>query len=851
VLEVTSDARPTRFLAVSDEACRLFGATREEILAIPPANLRLAPLDDCDVQSDLLAGENIRLVTSLAGHDSRPFEVEVVARLSQLDGRVCLIASARDAAPRPSIVLEMSDRQEQLARSEQVACVGTAKWDLVAHRTVWSDGFYRLLGLTPAGISADFETFLDRVHPDDRDLVRRSIDTVVASGGSADHDARVVYPDGTLRTLRCRSTVELGDDAAARSLYLTAQDVTEERLAADALRKSEEGLAAAQRLARIGSVDWNLEAGAGSWSDEFYRILGLEPGEIEPSLAAYLQFVHADDRRFVLDGLEEMHRTGKGRTVDVRIVARDGRDKIITATTDLLCDDDGRPTRQFSTIQDVTEIKRLQERLRLGEAFLLKAQEIANLGSWVVDLSTGHTTWSDELYRICGIAPEAWDGRVESFLTDICHPQDVGVAAETWAAMVETLDVQAGEYRIVRPEGEARVLATRGEAVRDDTGKPTRVVGVSWDITEIRAGEEALRRSEQRFELAAQGSSDGLWDWPDLGGDRFWVSPRYAELLGYPQKAFPESRLAALEMVHPDDLAGLSESLAAHIRSDDPFDVEIRMRRRDGEYRWFRLRGSSQRDGAGHATRMSGSLLDVDDRKRADEKLALYREQLRWLAEGISKASERERRRIGAELHDRTIQSLGFMRVRLGELRAALDDGRPSPALIDEIVRLADGAIRETRSLLQELSPPVLYELGFEPAVEWLAERAEQLYGFKCKAACRGASANLDDDTEVVLFQAVRELLANVGRHARASKVEVSVQREDDQLVVRVSDDGIGFAGAAIEARPTEAGGFGLFSIGERMLVLGGVMEIHSEEGKGSCIVLRLQLDDADACMTA
>jgi PAS domain S-box-containing protein len=850
VLEVSSDARPVRFLAVSDEACDLLGATREEILALSPADLRIDPLDDCDVQSDLLAGEKVRLATTLAGKNGHSFEVEVIARLAQLDGRICLIASARDAAIGARLAEAMRDQQGQIKRAELLARFGTVKWDVGTDEHIWSDGFYRLIGFEPGSVPCGLDTFLPAVHPDDREVVTRSIATAFETQAYVESEVRVVWPDGSVHFVRGRMTVEPGASGQPEVFYLAVQDITEERLATDALRKSEEGLAAAQKLARIGSIDWDLESREGTWSDEYYRILGLQPGEVEPGLKTYLEFVHEDDRDFVRNGLAEMQKTGEGRTADVRIVSKDGRDKIVTASTDLICDDSGKPVRQFSTIQDVTELKKLQEQRRIDEAFLLKAQEIAHLGSWVVDLSSGKVTWSDELYRICGIEQKDWDGTVESYLRDICHPDDIDLAAEVLRSLTETLRTPEAEYRILRPDGVARLLLTRGEAVFDDAGKATSIVGVSWDVTDIRAAEEALRRSEERFELATAGSTDGLWDWPDTSTPDYWVSARCAALLGYDVADFPSSTTVVKDVIHPLDLQRVSERLQAHLKHDEPYDVEMRMRRRDGAYRWYRVRGRASRDDDGRAVRVSGSLLDIDDGKRADEKLVLYQEQLQWLAEGVSKAAERERRRIGAELHDRTIQSLGFLRVKLGELRAGLASGNGAPGLIDEIVGLTEGTIQETRALLQELSPPVLYELGFEPAVEWLAERAEQLYGFECRVDCRGAGAELGDDSEVVLFQAVRELLANAGRHAAAANLEVSVRRERDELVVRVTDDGVGFSAEAVELPPNENGGFGLFSIRERMKVLGGALEIYSEPQDGTRIVLRLPVGEVDECST-
>jgi PAS domain S-box-containing protein len=840
VFEVSPEGRPVRLLAVSEEACTLIGLSRDELMALDPSELRLGPLDDCDAQFNLLIGDTVRMRTSLPGGADGIFDVEIVARLLQLDGRVCLVASARDSQPSPHWAEQMRIKEGQLALCEEIASVGTVKWDIATDTHQWSDGYYRLMGVEPGSVPNRFESFLESVHPDDLKVVEAQVAQAFKTGQLASCDVRVIWPDGSIHIMRGRTKVEFNADGSPRTFYVTGQDVTEERAMIDALRQSEYSLAVAQRQAAIGCVDWDLLTNEGTWSDEFYRILGLEPGEVDPSYDNFMNCVHVDDRKLITVGLQRMRETGDGLRVDVRMVAADGTEKVIRTISELSREGEGRVVRQFTSVQDVTALKELQQQARVGETFLLKVQELAHLGNWVVDLSTGITAWSDELYQMCGIEPGDWDGRVESFLSDICHPRDRDMARTVFERMAETLEVQEDEYMVVWPDGQTRLLLTRGEAIFDEFGKPTAIVGATWDVTEIRAATDALRRSEERLELAAHGSSDGLWDWSDISEDSYWVSPRYAELLGYDPQEFPASARASAELLHADDLPRARAMFARHINDGVPYDVEVRIRRCDDTYRWFRIRGQVHCDAEGQPHRMAGSLLDVDERKRSEEKLNVYHEQLRLLAERVTKAAERERRRIGADLHDRTIQSLGFLRVKLAEFRAGMPSDGYDPKLLEEIFALTEGTIRDTRSLLQELSPPVLYELGFAPAVEWLAERAEQRYGYTCRVDCRALDAPLDDDTEVVLFQAVRELLANAGKHAKAGAVEVTAGYDRNELVVSVADDGQGFAPDEVATGPTERGGFGLFSIRERLRVLEGTLEIRSEGDQGSTIVLRL-----------
>lgn len=150
---------------------------------------------------------------------------------------------------------------------------------------------------------------------------------------------------------------------------------------------------------------------------------------------------------------------------------------------------------------------------------------------------------------------------------------------------------------------------------------------------------------------------------------------------------------------------------------------------------------------------------------------------------------------------------------------------------VEEICDLLDRSIRELRSLMSELSSPVLYELGFEPAVEWLAQHFRARHGLDFEVDLEEEPQRLSTDVEVSLFQAVRELLINVTKHAKATKVSIGVQRSDTSLQVRIEDNGIGLAPDAIGRSPSDTGGFGLFSVRERLDLLGGELQIESNHG--------------------
>jgi two-component system CheB/CheR fusion protein len=227
---------------------------------------------------------------------------------------------------------------------------------------------------------------------------------------------------------------------------------------------------------------------------------------------------------------------------------------------------------------------------------------------------------------------------------------------------------------------------------------------------------------------------------------------------------------------------------------------------------------------------------DVTDAVRIEQTHRSYEQKLKQLAFETAAAEERERRRIAADLHDRLGQTLALLDIKLNALRSAL-----VPTKLEELEgcrRLLRQSIAEVREQSFELSPPILYDLGLEAAVSWLADQVKHERGLTVHIEDDGAPKSLPETSAALVFRAIRELLMNVLKHAQAPVAWVSLRRQGEQLVVEVRDEGVGFD--AELAQP--ASGFGLFSVRERIARLGGKMEIDAAPGRGTRVTLRLPL---------
>jgi signal transduction histidine kinase len=229
------------------------------------------------------------------------------------------------------------------------------------------------------------------------------------------------------------------------------------------------------------------------------------------------------------------------------------------------------------------------------------------------------------------------------------------------------------------------------------------------------------------------------------------------------------------------------------------------------------------------------------ERQRAEEELRRSQARLRRLTSELALSGERERRVIASDLHDHIGQALTVIRSRLWQMQGnAVFSGMEKD--IEETLSLLDQTIQSTRTLTFEISPPVLYDLGLEAALQWLCRQFQKKHGLPVQMTSDGAGPPLPLDIQVTVFRSVQELLLNAAKHARASSVKVRLVRQTGLLQVEVNDNGQGFDFSREETSPVDLEKFGLYSIRERLAGQGGTLEIRSSPGCGASLTLSVPL---------
>jgi signal transduction histidine kinase len=243
----------------------------------------------------------------------------------------------------------------------------------------------------------------------------------------------------------------------------------------------------------------------------------------------------------------------------------------------------------------------------------------------------------------------------------------------------------------------------------------------------------------------------------------------------------------------------------------------------------------------GMVLRFWGTGRDVTAMREAEHALSQHDSQMRALAAEITLAEERARRKLASELHDGPAQNLAGMAMQLAEMKRKAVD-RELLTLLDEADQVLADTTLQTRTLMLELAPPGLHDTGLIEALRWLAERVGKQQRLTVVVEDDGAPKPLEDQVTVLLFQTVRELLQNVIKHARSKRATVRCAVTDDLFTLDVLDPGVGFEVHSINRLPTRQGGFGLFSIRERLKLMGGTIDIHSIVGEGTTVRIRVPL---------
>jgi PAS domain S-box-containing protein len=721
----------------------------------------------------------------------------------------------------------LRESEERLRLAIEAGKLGGWEWDLKTGRAVWFGEAHAQIGMTKSERNPESrEDFWDRVHPEDRDRLTEAVESAKQCHTGFDQEFRCVWPDGAEHWLRSTGKFLYGPDGEVERLVGVSHDITQRKQSEQALWQRETELREAQRIAKVGSWKWEPETDTVTWSEELYRIAGLDPRMPAVSYKDHGKIYTAESWERLQAAVEEGLRTGTPYELDIEMIRSDGETRWLTARGEARRGSDGRIVQLHGTVQDITERKNIEEALRKSETRLRFTQENAHIGVFEWDMLKNENFQSAEMERIYEVEPGSFATGVYKWMEHL-HPEDRKRMEREVREHAERGGTADSEFRIVRPSGEVRWLFSRGCVFSDSAGKPIQMVGIAIDITERKRVAEALRESEERFRMVANTAPVMIWM---SGPDKLctYFNDPWLEFTGRPLEA--ELGNGWAEGVHPEDFVSRLDKYGKAFDRRQRFQIEYRLRRHDGEYRWVLDIGVPQFKSDGSFAGYIGSCIDISERKLADEALSS-------ISRRLIEAHEEERTRIARELHDDINQRLALLEIELEQVDTTSFNLSARLNLQAFRQRLSEVA-SDVQAISHRLHSSKLEYLGLASAVRSFCKELSERQKVKIKFACDAIPGTLPPEISLCLFRVAQEALLNCVKHSGVKEFDVDLREVGEQIQLTVSDSGVGFdlTKAAIGS------GLGLISMHERVRLIKGSISIMSEPMKGTKIQVHAPL---------
>ena len=403
-------------------------------------------------------------------------------------------------------------------------------------------------------------------------------------------------------------------------------------------------------------------------------------------------------------------------------------------------------------------------------------------------------------------------------------------------------DVYEKEY--IKKDGTVFPVSMRVWATKDEAGRITALWAIVRDITERKRVEEALENSQLRLREAMVLAQAANWEF-DVESRFFTFDDRFYAIYGTSAEREGGNRMSAEDyarnFLFPEDVQIVADEIARAIAEPYPraaWQLEHRIRRRDGQTRYISVNISVIKNDHGRTVMTRGVNQDITDRKRAEESIKASHQQLRALAGRLQSVREEQRKEFAREIHDQLGGAMAGLKIDLSFLSKSAPKSwhitkRDSfLSKVHEMSKLIDETIGTVRRLVTELRPSILDDFGLLAALEWQLEEFQKRTGIRSEFVSTLEYVNLDEKRSTAAFRIFQEALTNVARHANATKVTATLYKEADSLVLKVEDNGKGISADDIH----NTNSFGLMGMRERALFLGGTVYFSGEPSKGTTV---------------
>lgn len=616
----------------------------------------------------------------------------------------------------------------------------------------------------------------------------------------------------------------------------TVFDITAYKIAESALKESREQFRRLLETANVVPWEADIDGQITYVGPQAELLLGF-PMEDWLKPGFWIERVHPDDREWVSIVRDEaIENLGRFES-EYRMLNVNGEIVWVRDIVSLIEAAKGEPILG-GFLHDITHRRAAEESLRESQDFIEQIARASPLIWYVYDVDLRRIVYlNGGGIEALGHSKEALLKMQPFFIAALAHRDELAdhhLHFEKLASMGRGELVER-EFRLLAQNEKWLWLRTHEAALKsNENGRTRQVVGIAEDITFQQAALEDLANNEALYRRLAETTRVIPFEL-EFAPIRFtYIGPQAEGLLGFPvgQWLVPGFWMS---VVHPEDRAHVEETLAEAVkRRDAHVEVELRLCDSHGEIRWVRQIVRCEAI-EGSLSRCRGFFLDIGESKMIEVEREESRTQLRELALQNQRAREEERVAVSREIHDELGQALTLLRIDLawisGRLTKSMEPKARNP-LLEKVKQMEEqivSTLHTVRRIATQLRPPVLDEFGLAEAIEWQTNDFSRRAGIRCEVQTRFVECR-SEDAATAVFRIFQELLTNIARHSRASRVRVQLDHTQEMIRLSVADNGCGFDLVAAKKKT----GFGLLGMRERAQALGGVLHIRSAPSEGT-----------------
>lgn len=854
---------------VNRECLRLMRATtKDQLIGLPvvefihPDNRQIViermmqvAVSEINVSLPAVEEKYIRL-------DGTPIYVEVKVMPLMLDGKPAFQLTARDITDRKMIESALEKSRIELKTIYDYAPVMMCVVDENRCIQFANNAFTKLVGLNkdrmkgmPVGEVIECINSLD----DPRGCgystecgscnLRSAIEKTFSTGvglQNVEYQSTLVI-GGDLRDVSLLGSTAIIETPEHKSLLLCLHDITDRKLAEEALQKSEMLLRMfidnspfeiwARDNENVGILENKKLV------DHYGSIVGTTPNTNSRIDTETLQLWESNNSRVfggeIIDEESEFMVDGELRVFQQIVFPIKINSKLIGIAG-------------FNI--DITDRKQAEEKIHENSIKLEMAMQVANMAWWEMNVKTGHVVFGKRKTDMLGFLSEDFV-HYNDFMK-LIHSEDYN---KTMEAMRDHINGQAEkyeiEYRLQTSDGDYKWFYDIGSvSKRDADGNPLIVSGLVLDITDRKNSERELANQKRFFEQMFMQSSLST-QILDREGWCERINPKLTKLFGVKvenieghvynifddeeikrkgivpklKKVFDEGKTSEWEVYFDIAIAAKSQ------------DVKIRQDKRA----WFSNWAYPIKDQNGEISHVIIQHTDITDKKLSEQALNESQDQLKKFAAHLQNIREEERVLLAREIHDQLGQILVAVKIDMGMLKMNVlkdIDKKRSEELhvkFDNLSELIDNTIKTARKIMTDLRPEVLDMIGFIETVRQHLNNFQERHRVTCNLVTTDSHLELSTQQSVALFRIIQEALNNIAKHAKATEVNIVINRHDKKLILEVADNGVGFD----QGQKKNHDSYGLIGMKERVFLLDGELSIKSRVGKGTTIQVIVPFD--------